>query len=472
MAEVLVVGGGVVGMGLGMMLARDGHDVTQLERDAQAPPDSPEAAWEDWDRSGVNQFRLAHLFLARYREILELELPDVVAALERDGAVRFHPLADAPDSLTGGSRPGDERHQVLSGRRAVVERAVATVAAATAGLTIRRGVAVDGLVCGPDASSGVPHVIGVRTNGGEELRADLVVDCSGRRSALQMWLAGIGARPAEEQLDDSGFIYLGRHFRSADGTIPPSLGPGLQEWGSISSLTLPADNGTWTVTLVARSGDRALLGLRDVVRWEAAVRTMPTVAHWIDAAPIEDRVVTITKIEDRHRDVRPDGNPVATGLVAVADAWACTNPSLGRGASIGMMHAQVLRDTLRAVGPERPLEFSEAFAEASAVTVEPWFEATLAFDRHRLAEMEAIAEGLSYEPDDPSFEISKALAVASGRDPDALRASLDIAFVLELPGAVLARPGLLDKTIELGAHWRQEPSFGPTRDELVAIANA
>jgi hypothetical protein len=44
--------------------------------------------------------------------------------------------------------------------------------------------------------------------------------------------------------------------------------------------------------------------------------------------------------------------------------------------------------------------------------------------------------------------------------------------VLELPEAVLSRPGIFEKVIEYGSEWRNEPAFGPTRDELVAIANA
>jgi 2-polyprenyl-6-methoxyphenol hydroxylase-like FAD-dependent oxidoreductase len=472
MAEVLLVGGGVVGLGLGMLLADDGHQVRVLERDPEPPPPTPEDAWELWQRTGVNQFRLPHLFLARYRQILEAELPRLVTALERDGAVRFHPYAEAPDAVTGGPQPGDERHWLLSGRRCVVERAVASVAAETPGLELRRGVAVVELVCAPDAISGVPHVAGVRTDTGDTLRADLVVDCSGRRSALPGWLAAIGARPPEDQLEDSGFIYFGRHYRSKDGSLPVSLGPGLQEWGSVSTLTLPADNGTWSVTIVARSGDRALLGLRDPDRFEKVFRSFPTVAHWLDAEPIEDRVVTMTKIEDRHRELRPGGDPVATGLVAVADAWACTNPSLGRGASIGMLHAVALRDSLREVGTDRPTELPEAFGEASARLVEPWYEATLSDDRHRLAEMAAISAGEAYDPGDPAFEIGKALRLSARRDPECLRAMLDIALVLDQPAAVLARPGLMDKAIALGGGWREEPAFGPTRDQLVAMATS
>jgi 2-polyprenyl-6-methoxyphenol hydroxylase-like FAD-dependent oxidoreductase len=471
MTDVLIVGGGVVGMGLGMILANDGHAVTMLERDAAPAPSGPDDAWDSWDRQGVTQFRLSHLFLSRYRHILEAELPDVAAAIERDGGLRFNPMDGIPESFSGGFREGDERFELLSGRRAVVERAVASVAEEARGLHLRRGVAVRELLSGPAAVDGIPHVTGVRTAEGEELRSDLVIDCSGRRSALPSWLEALGARPPADEVEDSGFIYLARHFRSRDGQLPFALGPLLQSYGSISVLTLPADNATWSVTLIARSGDRALLGLKDVARWEEAVRSLPTVAHWIDGDPIEDRIITMAKIEDRIRDLRPGGVPVATGILAVADAWACTNPSVGRGASIGMLHAQTLRDTLRHTGPDRPGELSEAFAVATADTVQPWYEATLAFDRHRLAEMAAEAEGVTYQPDDPAYEITGALAAASGRDPDVLRGFLDIVGVLDLPQVVMARPGLFEKVIAFGADWRTKKAIGPNRDQLVAMAS-
>ena len=267
--------------------------------------------------------------------------------------------------------------ECISGRRCVVEAAVASIAGRTPHLEIRRGAAAAGLVTGPSAHDGVPHVTGVRLGTGEEITADLVVDMTGRRSPLPRWLEAIGARPPRDELDDCGFIYYARHFRSAGGGIPPALGGFLMHLGTISSLTLPGDNGTWSVTLVTSAKDKALRRLRDAAIWEKAVRSLPLVAHWLDGQPIDDRVAAIAGIEDRHRALMVDGTPVATGVVAVGDAWACSNPTVGRGASIGMLHAALLRDTIAAAGLDDPWDFA-CSSTTPPPTVEPWYRDTLA----------------------------------------------------------------------------------------------
>ena len=235
----------------------------------------------------------------------------------------------------------------------------------------------------------------------------------------------LGARAPYEELDDCGFVYYGRHFRSPDGSVPAAFGPALQHYESISLLLLPADNGTWGVGVVASAADAPMRAARHLDVWTRVVSSYPLAAHWLDGEPISD-VAVMAKIEDRYRRFVDADGPVATGVVAVADSWACTNPSVGRGASIGLLHAVCLRDLLREVPPGDPA-FATRWDEVTAEVVEPFYRDTVAFDRHRLAEIDAQIAGVPYETDDPGWLLGQALARASGKDPDLLRAFADIA---------------------------------------------
>jgi flavin-dependent dehydrogenase len=232
-------------------------------------------------------------------------------------------------------------------------------------------------------------------------------------------------------------------------------------------LTLPADNGTWGVGLITSSQDAALRPAKEPDVWESILRQLPFAAHWLDGEPLEERPLIIAKIEDRHRDFVVDGRPVAPGVLPVGDSWACTNPSVGRGISIGAIHAVALRDFLREDVSDR-VELSLGWHDVTMRTVEPYFRSTLSFDRHRLAEMEALIEGRE-PPTDDEWEITKALAYAGGSDPDCLRAFIDVASALATPEDVLGP--VLDKVIEHGAGWRDAPDVGPSRADLVAMAS-
>src|SRR5262245_24737184 len=164
---ILIVGAGICGLGAGLLLARDGHAVTILERDASPLPESSPSAWDDWARGGVAQFRQPHNFMPGLRLLLEAELPDVQDALAHTGTGRYdlvHPLPPFPDQSL---RSIDDRCWTYTARRPVGEWVFANAAARERRITIRRGVQVTGLLKGTEAIRGVPHVAGVRTNDGE-----------------------------------------------------------------------------------------------------------------------------------------------------------------------------------------------------------------------------------------------------------------------------------------------------------------
>lgn len=463
--RTVIVGGGIMGLCTAMLLANDGHEVTVLERDAVSPPD-PDVAFESWERRGVNQFRMSHFFLSGFRQIIESELPQLRDGLVEAGAISYNALANIPDEMKGGVRPGDDRFDVITGRRPMVEAVTARLCMETKNVDIRRSTPVQTLLSGSSDRAGVPHVRGVRLDSGEAMEADLVIDASGRRSPLPRWLADIGAPPIVEEQEDSGFVYYGRHFRSADGQMPMMLGPLKQDVGTIGVLTLPADNGTWSVTLTASSKDADLRALRHPETWERVNRLLPLTAHWIDAEQLEDGVTVMAKIEDRIRDFAPGGNPVATGVVAVADSWSCTNPSLGRGATIGLLHALALRDLLRQ--PEDPWSLTTGWSRQTSALLEPWYRATKAYDSHRLREIQALIDGHPYESDDEFWLLNRGLEEAALLDGDNIRAVLDMGMALRRPDEVLADPSLRERIMGHDGPVADEPGMAPDRERLLA----
>jgi 2-polyprenyl-6-methoxyphenol hydroxylase-like FAD-dependent oxidoreductase len=395
--------------------------------------------------------------------LLDRHLPDVKQAMLRAGCISFDMLGLMPPTITDRSaRPDDDRFVTVTGRRTTLEYAVAK--AADAVLPVIRGVSVSALLTGRPQTDGVPHVTGVRTAYGTEIQADLVIDATGRRSKLVDWLHAAGARPAIEEAEESGFFYYTRFFRDSTGAMPRFRAGLLSHYHSFSLLTLPGDANTWSVTVFCFVGDSPMKALRDSARWTRLVASCPAHAHWLEGEPISD-VLPMGGITDRYRRFIVDGAPVATGIVAVGDAWGCTNPVGGRGMTMGLMHAvgtaEVVRQHL-----EDPLELALAHDAMTEERLAPWYRSTVEVDRVRMAQISAVIQG---RPVPPPRGPGEALAIAMMYDPTLFRAFLEIVSLLALPRDVLARPGMIDRIMEIADVKEPVALAGPSRAELLRM---
>ena len=465
MPRIVVIGGGVVGLSAALMLARAGHDVTVFERDDAAMPGSPQEAWQAWQRRGVAQFRQPHFLHAAGYHLLGETLPDIAQALPQAGGTSFDALSLLPPFITDRApREADDRFATVTARRPVIEYAVA----ATAGehVDIRRGVAVTELMTGPAAAGNIPHVTGVRTSSGDDLDADLIIDAMGRRSALPGWLTALGAAAPAEEAEDSGFTYYTRYFRSAAGQQPQFITGLLTPFDSFSLLTLPGDAGTWSVTVYISSRDQALKELRRREKWTALVAACPFHAHLLDGEPLTD-VLAMSGIVDRRRRLVVNGTPAVTGLVTVGDSACCTNPSLGRGMTMGFMHAA---GTVEVIGKnlDDPLALATEHDRMTQTRVIPWYRTTVEFDRARKAEMDAAIEGRpAPQPAGPAALVQQAFGTAMLYDADIFRAMMEIVTMQALPEEVLARPGFAGR-VSAAAEGRETfIAPGPSRAELL-----
>ena len=410
----------------------------------------------------MGQFRQPHNVFPRVRIVLEEELPHVAEALVAAGCAVMDPMAQLPPSIEDPSpRPGDDRFWYVTGRRPVVESVFATSADETRRVEVRRGVRVAGLLTGPPVAPATPHVTGVVTADGEEIAADLVIDAMGRRTKLTDWLTAAGARPPELLSEDSGFVYYSRYFHGEN--LPPLMAPPVCEIGTISTLTLPGDNGTWSVTVYAAAADEPLKRLRDPDRFDAVVRACLLQAHWLDGERITD-VLAMAGILDRHRRFVVDGAPVATGVLAVGDAVGVDEP-VGwprhqRRPRPRPVPANVVQD-----GLDDPDDLARTWDAVTATEVAPFVWHQLAEDRVRIAEMDALRLGAEPPPPDPTRQLIQA---GTPIDADVFRAMLDMRMCLAQPEVVLARPGLAEKLTSFAG----TPVFaipGPDRPTLLSL---
>jgi 2-polyprenyl-6-methoxyphenol hydroxylase-like FAD-dependent oxidoreductase len=263
----------------------------------------------------------------------------------------------------------------------------------------------------------------------------------GRRSPAFKWITETGGRSPVEETHNSKFTYYSQFFSGK--TLPRRIGPGLMPMGIFSILTILGDNDTWSITLYAPAGNQALRALRDPATFRRVVAACPMQAHWLDGTPITP-ILPMAGIGDRHRRFVIDGEPVVTGFVALGDAAICTNPAAGRGVSLGLLHAQVLRKAVRAhIGDFST--FATAYDAETERQVTPFSRNQLAADRIRIAEMNAHFDGTS--PPAPHPDLSRFFAAAR-QDADVFRAMLESYMCLTPLDEAMARPHVATKMAE------------------------
>ncbi len=463
MSHVLILGAGLAGLIAAALLARDGHEVTVLEKDPEPVPIREPA--DSLNRPGVHQFRHIHLNLARWLQLAELELPDLPERLLAAGGLRLNLLGAHPAVDPASYGVADRRFETITARRPVLEAVLAHEATATPGVRIVRGERVTGLLRHPR----LPQVTGVRTEI-RDWQAELVVDATGRLSSAPLWLRQAGLPELSEQRAEESTAYYSRHFRAPDGNLPELKAATLHPYDGLSIITLPADNHTWSVAMQTHEKDGALRQLRDPAVWSKALAQYPLAAHWGEGESLSDQVHVIAALHDRSRSLLKGEDAGFSGFVLLGDAWTCSDPSLGRGSTLAFRHAQILRDTLRTRDPVLDgTDFSSAFEHRSALLLGPVNSRSWWFIRNRLAEMAADARGEDAELGAAWREV-QATRELEWKDPDLARGFAGVAYLLETSAEAFDNPDLLAGRVSarLAGDWNRYPLPGPTRQQLLA----
>jgi 2-polyprenyl-6-methoxyphenol hydroxylase-like FAD-dependent oxidoreductase len=423
--RVVVVGAGPVGLLCALARARAGDEVTLVEKDPR-PVD-------DWDRRGVMQFRHPHFFRPQVRMVLEQWAPEVWAAVLAAGGVPAT-IPGMPPTLSG-----------LACRRSVFERSFREVVERDPRITT---------ICGEveQVTSTEGRVTGVRV-GGVDVPADLVLCCTGRTGTLgEEW------RPPSEG-GPCGQSYVSRMYRAVDGVDPfgeshfpkGELGPGYL------TIAFPQDDATLSALVVRPTADRTLAGLRHVDAYDKAVSAIPNLAPWTDPerfTPITD-VLVGGLLTNTYRGQVTEQAP--SGVVFLGDAVSTTNPSAGRGASLGLLQASAFLELLEAQGPDAA---RQAFDEWCTANIKPWYVDHVSWDASLLRRF----AGKDVDPEGPMT--SDLICDAQQADPEIAATAGPFQAMMALPDVLLAAEERARAVYRSG--WRA-PVSGPDVQELAAI---
>ena len=192
-------------------------------------------------------------------------------------------------------------------------------------------------------------VVVSRRGARREVRADLVVDATGRGSRAPAWMEALGyARPVEETIT-IGVGYTTRRYRrrpadlDGDGLVLTHAQP---PHGLRAGFAFPVEGDAWIVTLTGWLNDHAPAdeaGFRAYARSLAA----PDIADLIERAePLDDGAVYKFPSSVRRRFERLERLP--DGYLTIGDALCSFNPVYGQGMTAAAMEADALDAALRA----------------------------------------------------------------------------------------------------------------------------
>ena len=353
---VAILGASIAGLLAASVLARHAREVVLIERDRiRDHPDVP--------RQGAPQGHHAHAILTSGQRAMDSLCPGLTDALLARGAQ----FGGGSFFTAGGylDAPGSDASLFVS--RALLEGELRRAVLALPGMRLLDGHRAQM----PRIDAG--RVVGLHAaapgGGSVEIRADLVVDATGRGSRVPAWLAASGYDAPPVERVEVGMRYASRHLRRTPGELGGrlffSVSPSPAQRRACGVLAQEGDR--WIVTLIGYFGDQPPAddaGFRDFARSLPTPEVAELLKH---AMPLDEIRTFAFPANQRMRYEGIVRRPA--GLLVIGDALASFSPVYGQGMSVAALQAQALARCM-ADGSHR-LE-SRFFDAAARVIDTPW----------------------------------------------------------------------------------------------------
>ncbi len=350
--QALVIGGSIGGMMAARVLADHYDEVVLVERDYL--PVGPE------NRPGVPHARHLHFILKRGLMVIEDLFPGVKQDLLDAGCCVADQGKDVQFVYPYGVAPMEEIGiEVLTFTRPLLESTIRRHLLDDSRISVLEGHEICGLVANEDKSRVTGVRIRPRNRADEDadapetvLRADLVVDTSGRPSEAPQWLTELGYQAPEETTVDAFWGYATRLYE------PPA------NWQANWKLTLclprppyqpragviqPIEGGRWLVTVAGVMRDYPPTDEEGFLQFAKSLSTSSIYDAIKNARPLTGiRGFRRTANRMRLFEKLP---AMPQGFVAVGDSVCAVNPIYGQGMTLACLSALELGNWLREGGP-------------------------------------------------------------------------------------------------------------------------
>jgi 2-polyprenyl-6-methoxyphenol hydroxylase-like FAD-dependent oxidoreductase len=372
--HAVVLGGSLAGLLAARVLSDHFDEVTLIERDAYR--ETAEV------RRGIPQANHVHGLLLRGREVLEEFFPGLQDEMIADGV----PIVDMANEIAWYTRAGwgirfPSEMRVLAFTRPVLDLHVRRRLSSNPRVKIMDNTDVLRLIPDRDKNRLAGVLICPRNSESDrkvakELRADLVVDTTGRASRAPRWLNDLGYVIPEETVVDAHLGYASRLYRIPDDfnrdwrcayvqSAPPQRNRG--------AILFEVEGNRWLVTLTGGARDYPPSDEAGFLEFARSLPA-PMIYDAMCAAEPVSPIKTHRGTENRLRHFER-AKELPENFLLVGDAVCAFNPVYGQGMTTAALGALTLRNTLREKGSLDCL--SRRFLKRLAkVNKAPWLLAT------------------------------------------------------------------------------------------------
>ncbi|KZY41010.1 MULTISPECIES: NAD(P)/FAD-dependent oxidoreductase [unclassified Oleiphilus] len=337
----LVIGGSISGMLSAKVLSEHFDLVVILEKDAA--PDELSSTSGELFRKGLPQAAHQHLLLLKGRQLFEEFFPGFDAELERYGAPLVNYSEDVSLFIGEGKLPRFESGLDLRVcRRPLIDRVVTERIESIENIERRYACQVSGFILNNDNS----RVTGLRYQQGsisaeKTLRADLVVDCSGRGSRTRTWLKKEGLSEVSGTHVNPKLGYASQLFEVRPGqqVKPIEVAPHAPTSPRAAGLW-PVENNKWLLTLIGMNAVYPGNDLNGFTQFAAELPTKYIHRALSDMSPASGITHFRGTENVWHRYDQMKDHP--SGLLVMGDAMCAFNPLYGQGLTLIAMAAKSL----------------------------------------------------------------------------------------------------------------------------------